>query len=56
MMKRYEVRRKIIHISRVYDYGKTTIPKEVREKLRIKDGDKLIWYEEDGRVFVKKLE
>lgn len=30
--------------------GQTTIPVEVREKLGLKEGDRLIWWEVDGEV------
>ena len=46
-----------VQISRVYGEGRTTIPKEIRERLKITDGDKLLWYiNEKGEVCVKKVE
>jgi len=45
----------IIAISTVFQFGKTTIPKEVREKLELKDGDKILWHlNEDNHVVILK--
>ena len=45
----------IIAISTVFQFGKTTIPKEVREKLELKDGDKILWHiNEDNNVILLK--
>lgn len=33
--------------------GQITIPKEIRKKLNIKDGDKVVFIEENGRVFIE---
>jgi len=45
----------IIAISTVFQFGKTTIPKEVREKLELKDGDKILWHiNEDNNVIISK--
>jgi AbrB family looped-hinge helix DNA binding protein len=45
----------IIAISTVFQFGKTTIPKEVREKLELKDGDKILWHiNEDNNVIILK--
>jgi AbrB family looped-hinge helix DNA binding protein len=34
--------------------GQITIPKKAREKLKIKAGDKLLLYEENGKLTLKK--
>lgn len=35
--------------------GQVAIPKTVREKLSIKDGDTLLFDEKDGRVYIRKV-
>ena len=30
------------------------IPKEIAKKLRLKQGDFVIWYEEDNRIYIVK--
>jgi AbrB family looped-hinge helix DNA binding protein len=45
----------IIAISAVFQFGKTTIPKGVREKLELKDGDKILWHiNEDNNIIISK--
>ena len=45
----------IIAISTVFQFGKTTIPKEVRAKLELNDGDKILWHiNEDNNVIILK--
>ena len=47
----------VLSISKVFQRGKVVIPKEVRERLKIKDGDRILWYlNELGEVCVKKVE
>ena len=46
----------VFAISRIFQHGKTQIPKEVREALELKDGDKVLWYREDHKIFMKRLE
>lgn len=53
-MVRYEQTRKIVALSKVYQHGKTQIPKDVRESLNIRDGDKLLWVREEGKWVVEK--
>ena len=33
-----------------------TVPRIIREKLKIKDGDILGFYEENGNIIIKKIE
>lgn len=33
--------------------GQTTVPKEIRESLKLKPGDKVYWYLENGRVIFR---
>lgn len=45
----------IIAISKVFQYGKTTIPKEVRLKLDVQDGDKILWLmDENDNIIISK--
>jgi AbrB family looped-hinge helix DNA binding protein len=48
---------KILGDSRIMKRGRTTIPKEVREKLSVRDGDFLTYLlTRNGFVKIKKLE
>ena len=40
--------------SLVTSKGRTTVPKEIRETLALKPGDKLMWELRGGQVFVRK--
>jgi len=43
-----------VAISKIFDRGKTVIPSEIRKKLGVTDGDKLVWVEDAaGRVYVE---
>ncbi len=42
-MKKYKELIKVIDITDVTRKGQTTIPKEIRDYLGIKEGDKVIW-------------
>lgn len=53
---KYTVPPKIFDVSKVFQHGKTQIPRDVRKFLGIEDGDKIVWYSVDGRIFVKKAE
>lgn len=35
--------------------GQVTIPKELREKLGLQQGDKLVLVEEDGNIILRKV-
>jgi len=49
------VEENIIAISRVFQYGKTQLPKEVRELLGIKDGDRIYYIQDEtGNVYIRK--
>jgi AbrB family looped-hinge helix DNA binding protein len=46
----------IIAISRMHSNGRVQVPKEVRVRLNLEDGDKVVFIEgEDGRIYVDKL-
>jgi hypothetical protein len=58
-LKDIEARQKIngtvLAVSTIFQYGKTTIPKRVRSRLNIDDGDKLIWSINDsGKITASK--
>jgi AbrB family looped-hinge helix DNA binding protein len=36
---------------KVTSKGQITIPREIREKMSLKKGDKIIFFEENGRCF-----
>ncbi|WP_165068077.1 AbrB/MazE/SpoVT family DNA-binding domain-containing protein [Desulfovibrio sp. ZJ200] len=33
-----------------------TLPREVRQKLGVKEGDKVVFFEENGRIFIENAE
>lgn len=39
-----------MELARVTSKGQITIPKDIREKLNLKPGDKVVFLEEDGRI------
>lgn len=51
---RYRLVKGILAISRLFQYGKTQIPRDVRVALRLNDGDKIIWYSEENRIYIEK--
>ena len=42
-----------MELAKVTVRGQITIPKEIRKKLNIKDGDKVVFLEEDGKVIME---
>jgi antitoxin PrlF len=40
--------------SRLTSKGQTTMPREVREKLRLRPGDTLVYAEEGGRIVLRR--
>jgi antitoxin PrlF len=40
--------------SRLTSKGQTTVPREVREKLRLRPGDTLVYVEEGGRIVLRR--
>lgn len=41
-----------MELARVTSKGQITIPKDIRTKLNLKTGDKVIFIEEDGKIIV----
>jgi len=52
--KRYLVIQDVLAISKLFQRGKTQVPKEVRNALGLKDGDKILWFSQDKRIYVEK--
>jgi len=52
-MSKYQVNRKILGLSKIYQHGKTHIPSEVRELMAVKDGNRLLWVVENGKIAVE---
>jgi len=48
------VRREILGMSKLTYKFQVTIPKKVREKFELKEGDMLVFIEEDGRLILTK--
>ena len=46
----------VTHISKVGSSFRITLPLIVRQKLMIRDGDILAFYEENEDVFIKKVD
>ena len=46
----------VIGYTKVCAKSLVTIPKDVRDTLQIEAGDRIVWREEDGRVYVTKSE
>ena len=44
----------VIATSKVFQRGKVQLPSEVRERLNLKDGDKVVWFQFQGRIYVRK--
>ncbi|KAA5806237.1 AbrB/MazE/SpoVT family DNA-binding domain-containing protein [Thermoanaerobacterium thermosaccharolyticum] len=42
-----------MELAKVTVQGQITIPKEIRKKLNIKDGDKVIFLEENGKIIIE---
>lgn len=45
----------MINTATLTSKGQITIPKEIREKLGLKKGDKLVLVEKDGNVILRKV-
>lgn len=45
--------RKILDTSTIFQRGKTVVPVGVRNILGIKDGEKMVWVLDSGKIFVE---
>lgn len=50
---RYETTEGVLAVSSIFQGGKTHVPSNIRRKLGLKDGDKIIWVHEAGRIYVE---
>ena len=42
-----------MELAKITTKGQITIPKDVREKMNLKTGDKVLFFEENGRFFLQ---
>lgn len=42
-----------MELAKITTRGQITIPVEIRKKLGVKDGDKVIFFEENGRIIME---
>ena len=54
MSTKYQETKKIHAISKVYQKGKTQVPSEVRRKIGLIDGDKILWIVKDGNWIIER--
>ena len=47
------VSKRIIGVSSLFQRGKTHIPVDVRNILNVKEGDKIVWVLESGKICVR---
>lgn len=44
---------KPVAITTVHANGRTQIPSDIREILQLKDGDRVLWYYRNGKVYIE---
>ncbi len=44
-----------IEISKMTERGQVTIPEEFRRELNLKAGEKIVFFKEDGRLFLEAM-
>lgn len=42
----------MMEVAKISTRGQVTIPLEIRKKLRVTEGDKVVFYEDNGRIVV----
>jgi len=42
-----------MELAKITTRGQITIPVEIRRKLGVKDGDKVVFFEQDGRIIIE---
>jgi len=47
---------KVLGTSKISTYNKVTLIKEVTSKLRLKEGDLIMFVEEDGKIYIRSAE
>lgn len=45
---------RVVATTKIFGNGETYIPVDIRKKYGIKNGDKVVWYEEDGKIILGK--
>lgn len=45
----------MLNVARVSVRGQVAVPKAIREKLSIKEGDVLIFEEREGKVYIRRV-
>ena len=45
----------MINLAKVSARGQVAVPKAIREKLSIKEGDTLLFEERDGEIYIRKV-
>lgn len=45
----------MLNVARVSIRGQVAVPKAIREKLSIKEGDVLIFEEREGKVYIRRV-
>lgn len=45
-----------MELAKLTTKGQITIPVEIRKKLKVKAGDKVVFYEDNGRIFIENAE
>jgi len=45
----------MISIAKVSSRGQVAVPKAIREKMSIKEGDTVLFEERDGEVYIRKV-
>ena len=47
---------KVVALSKIFQHGKTQVPLDIRHFLDVKDGDKMLWFSDEKKIYVKKVE
>lgn len=54
MSKYQETTKRLVDVSRVYQRGKTQVPSLIRKMLGVKDGDRISWFSEQGKIIIER--
>jgi AbrB family looped-hinge helix DNA binding protein len=44
----------IVEVSRISSKGQVTVPKTIRQKLKLDEGDRVAFIEDDGKIVITK--
>jgi hypothetical protein len=47
---------RLLAVTMVFGHKRTRVPREVVKILDVGDGDRVVWYEHNGRIYVEKVE